>query len=189
MSQSLLAQSLNKPNQSLLVVHDDQINEPTCIYLPQTGRLSISYTTKSADLQNVSIVSKDGQSTTINVGTSLQWVELGDALLYSIAFDGLGQADFQLSWEYVTFAEYISCINASSFAVDFSIQWQNADGQWIPTNWSYGCSVGQTCTTPNLLTVGIPSNAPIRLMGNGVNALKFGISDDFIVKDVFAAPK
>ena len=91
-------ESQHKPNQYLMTVNDVTMNDQTAIFFPQSGQLSITYTTSSAKSQTLTIA--DGTTVTpISLGTHVYLVKFGAAL--RISGTGNGYVAFQLSWEYV----------------------------------------------------------------------------------------
>ncbi|ATN12946.1 MULTISPECIES: hypothetical protein [Pseudomonas] len=54
----------------------------------------------------------------------------------------------------------ITVNNKGGYVFNFKVQWLNSDGKWYTSQWSSGdYPVAQSRTTPNLETIGVPSDA------------------------------
>jgi len=54
----------------------------------------------------------------------------------------------------------ISVVNKGGYVFNFSIQWLTSNGQWETSEWNSGnYAVGQSRTSPELGTIGVPGDA------------------------------
>ena len=56
--------------------------------------------------------------------------------------------------------QYIACTNDAGFVMSFAVKWLDQSGEWHTTKWDSGhYPIDQTRTTPDLTTIGVPSDA------------------------------
>jgi hypothetical protein len=54
----------------------------------------------------------------------------------------------------------VSVVNKGGYVFNFSIQWLTSDGEWTTSDWNSGnYAVGQSRTSPELGSVGVPDDA------------------------------
>src|SRR4029450_5773214 len=79
-------------------------------------------------------------------------------------------------------AQKIACTNKGAFVMNFSVRWLDASGVWHTLDWNSGnYDAGKTRTSPDLATLGVPTDA--QFVAPYVHAILggYGVGEPYVV--------